>query len=372
MKKLVQFIKYNNAFTIILALVLFSTAGAFANEKVRDTVIGQTIVTKNGTDNTQIISANLENFDMGLKIKSVKEDDKFYYVNFDYNAIDAKDGVWQTVKKEKNLNVSKTRLGDMDMGVYLAEELKQLTDREMAYMREVQSIEKNRGAQKQTESVEYTGLKGLVFDNETKELVGYETVKENEDQKAEVFGVFNPSAKTEEEKKTEKDDGEEKAVQQITVVKEMVSKETIMEMVKEAMASQSSSETSAGQASSSSSSSSSSVVSGGGGGTQESSESSSSSSESSASSFSSSTSSSDSSSSGASSESSSAAASSSQSSESSSAISSSSSAEEAGSETASSSSEIASSSSSSEASSSSEPASDVGSSSSASSPEPSP
>ena len=56
MKKLVQFIKYNNAFTIIISLVMFSTAGAFANENVRETVIGQTIITKQGTDNTQIIS----------------------------------------------------------------------------------------------------------------------------------------------------------------------------------------------------------------------------------------------------------------------------------------------------------------------------
>ena len=79
----INFIKYNNAFTIIFALVLFSAGGAFANEKVRDTVIGQTIVTKKGMDNTQIISANLDKFDMGLKIKSVREDEKFYYVNFD-------------------------------------------------------------------------------------------------------------------------------------------------------------------------------------------------------------------------------------------------------------------------------------------------
>ena len=103
----------------------------------------------------------------------MKEDAQFYYVSFDYNAIDAKDGVWQSVKKEKNLNVLKTRLGDMDLGLYLAEELKQLTDQEMAYMKEVQSIEKSKGGQKQVESVEYTGLKGLVFDNRTKEIVGY-------------------------------------------------------------------------------------------------------------------------------------------------------------------------------------------------------
>src|SRR3989344_1424145 len=212
MKKIIHFIKYNNAFTIIVALVMFSAAGALANEKSREAIVGKTIVTKIGMDNARIISADLENFDMGLKIKSVKEDGEFYYVNFDYNAIDAKDGVWQTVKKEKNINVSKVRLGDSDLGLYLAEELKQLTGQEMAYMKEVQRIEKNKGEQKQVEYVEYTGLKGLVFNDETKEIVGYNPIKEEkESQKAEVFGVFNPSAKTEEEKKSEKDE-EEKIV----------------------------------------------------------------------------------------------------------------------------------------------------------------
>jgi len=246
---MLNFIKYNNGFVIILGLIFASAAGALANETSREAIVGKTIVTRIGMDNARIISADLENFEMGLKIKSVKEDGEFYYVNFDYNAIDAKDGIWQTVKKEKNINVSKIRLGDMDLGLYLAEELKQLTEREMAYMKEVQGIEKNKGAQKQVESVEYTGLKGLVFNDETKEIAGYNPVKEQENQKAEVVGVFNPSAKNEEEKKSEKDE-DEKIVRQVTVVKEMVSKETIMEMVKEALAQEQASEVSASSASS--------------------------------------------------------------------------------------------------------------------------
>ena len=109
--------------------------------------------------------------------------------------------------------------------------------------------------------MEYTGLKGLVFNNETKEIFGYDPVKENENQKAEVLGVFNPSSKSEEEKKSEKDGNDEKVAQQITVVKETVSKETIMQMVKEALAQE---QRGGSSASASSSSSSSSVVSGGG------------------------------------------------------------------------------------------------------------
>ena len=236
MQKIIQFIKYNNAFVIILGLIFASAGGVFANEKSREAIVGKTIVTRIGMDNTRIISADLNNFDIGLKIKSVKEDDKFYYVNFDYNAIDAKDGVWQTVKKEKNINVSKARLGDSDLGLYLAEELKQLTEREMAYMKEVQEIEKNKGAQKQVESVEYTGLKGLVFNDETKEIAGYNPVKEKENQKAEVVGVFNPSSGEEDEENDQTDEGEGKISPQVTVVKEVISKETIMQMVKEALA----------------------------------------------------------------------------------------------------------------------------------------
>jgi len=248
MKKIIQFIKYNNAFVIILGLIFASAAGALANETSREAIVGKTIVTRIGMDNARIISADLENFEMGLKIKSVKEDGEFYYVNFDYNAIDAKDGVWQTVKKEKNINVSKIRLGDMDLGLYLAEELKQLTSQEMAYMKEVQGIEKNKGAQKQVESVEYTGLKGLVFNDETKEIDGYNPVKEKENQKAEVVGVFNPSSGEEDEESKQTDEGEGKTSPQVTVVKEVISKETIMQMVKEALAQEQASEVSASSA----------------------------------------------------------------------------------------------------------------------------
>src|SRR3989344_8343301 len=120
----------------------------------------------------------------------------------------------------------------------------------MAYMKEVQGIEKNKGAQKQVESVEYAGLKGLVFNDETKEIAGYNPVKEKENQKAEVVGVFNPSAGEEDEESKQTDEGEGKTSPQVTVVKEVISKETIMQMVKEALAKEQASEVSASSASS--------------------------------------------------------------------------------------------------------------------------
>lgn len=276
MKKIIQFIKYNNAFTIIISLVMFSAAGAFANETSRSAIIGKTIITRIGVDNSQIVGANLGGFNMDFKITKVTEDDRGYSIGYSYNTIYIKDNVWQPIIKEGEMYVAKISLGDKDLGLYIAEELGQKADYEIAYLKEVQAIEKSKGTLKQTESVEYTGLKGLVFDGETKEIVGYNVAKE-ESQKAEVAGVFNPITKTEEENKSSESEGS-KITQQITVVKELVSKETIMQMVREAMnqekviaSSSSSLSTSTASSSSSTISSSSSSVSGGSGGSVQSS-----------------------------------------------------------------------------------------------------
>lgn len=291
MQKLIRFIKYNNAFVIILGLIFASAGGVFANETSRDAIIGKTVVTRIGVDNSRIVGTDLGSFNMDFKITKVTEDDRGYNIGYSYNTIYIKDNVWQPLIKEGEMYVSKAGLGDKDLGLYIADELGQKADREVAYLKEVQSIEKSKGVLKQTESVEYTGLKGLVFNSGTKEIAGYNPVKENEDQKAEVAGVFNPSTKTEteEENKGETGDNENKTETgpQVTVVKEVVSRETIMKMVKEALAKEkgitlsnaSTTDTDAlSSASSTAVSSSSSVVSGGGGGGEEAAQSSSSSS----------------------------------------------------------------------------------------------
>ena len=240
MKKIIQFIKYNNAFVIIMGLIFAVSGGVFANETSRDAIIGKTIITRQGVDNSQIVGANLGGFNMDFKIIKIMEDERGYSVSYSFNTIYIKDNVWQPLIKEGEMYVAKAGLGDKDLGLYVAEELGQKADHEIAYLREVQSIEKSKGEQKQTESVEYTGLKGLVFDSENREISGYKPVKEETEKDKTI--VIDATALTikaidnkEENSKSEKDESE-KVVQQITVVKEMVSKETIMEMVREAMA----------------------------------------------------------------------------------------------------------------------------------------
>ena len=190
MQKIIHFIKYNNTFTIILALILVSGGSAFASEDVRDTVIGETIEVRSGVNNSQIISADLQDFDMALKIENVEEDDASYLVDYSYKTMAIKDNVWQEVFKWGSLNVSKERIEGMDLGEYVAREIGELADYEMRNLEEVQEIESEKGLQEQIVAVTYTGLKGLIFDNETKTLDNYEPVIKEE--KVELTGVFNP------------------------------------------------------------------------------------------------------------------------------------------------------------------------------------
>jgi hypothetical protein len=164
MQNIINFIKYHNLVPIILGLVLLTTAGAFANEDVRNAVIGEEIITEQGIDNSLVISADLDNFDMALQIQNVAEDEEKYYVDYIFKTIAIQGNSWQEVWREKRLAVSKKHLGDEDLTSSVMEELGQVIDNELAYLKEVQVIERERGPQKIVSSVEYTGLRGLFND----------------------------------------------------------------------------------------------------------------------------------------------------------------------------------------------------------------
>jgi hypothetical protein len=180
MKNIINFIKYHNLFTIILGLVLLLTAGAFASEDIREAVIGKEIITANGIDNSQLLTTDLDNFDMAFQIINVSEDEKNYYVDYTYNTIAIVNNTWRIIIKEKTLTVSKKALDEEDLGLYVAEELGEVADYELAYLKEVQGAEREKGIQKLVASVEYTGLRGLVLDIRNKILPGYEPVVQPE------------------------------------------------------------------------------------------------------------------------------------------------------------------------------------------------
>jgi len=178
-QKVVKFVKYHNAFSIGLVLVFLITASAFADEEIRNTLLGEEIVIeKQGIDNTVILSADLDNFDFQLQITGVSEDTQNYYIDYSYNSLAIKDDIWQEVTREETLTVSKKALAGRDLGLYVTEELGETADCELAYLKEVQTAEKQKGKTEIVETTDYTGLIGLVLDIKNKILPGYEPVIE--------------------------------------------------------------------------------------------------------------------------------------------------------------------------------------------------
>lgn len=176
LKKIIQFIKYHNAFTIGLILVFVASGVIFANDNVREAVIGKAEVERQGINNSALLAADLDNFDFGMTIVGVSEDDQNYYVSYTYRTLDIKDNVWQEISRSETLTVSKTGLRGRDLGLYVAEELGEIIDSELAYLKEIQQKEEEKGHTFVQETIKYTGLIGLVLDPVTKELPGYEPV----------------------------------------------------------------------------------------------------------------------------------------------------------------------------------------------------
>lgn len=174
--KIVDFIKYNNAFTIIFVIIFFGTGVAFAaDEDIRESVYAseEKLVS---VDNSLILSSDFDNFDFQLMIGGVTEDDKNYYAEYSYDTLAIIDGAWQRKKVEKTLTVSKDELNGRDLGLYIAEELGENVRGELAYLKRVQKIETEKGESQKIVTVEYSGLVGKMIDPKSVVIEGYEPV----------------------------------------------------------------------------------------------------------------------------------------------------------------------------------------------------
>jgi len=176
-KAIINFVKYNNAFVIGLVLVLFGGGAIFAaSPDARSAVVGKEIVTVQGVDNSRIINADLENFDFQMKIDNVTEDQTNYYVDYSFRTIGVEGNEWQTITRSLKMTVTKDALAGQDLGLYVQKQLASIADNELAYLKQAQAAEKEKGLTQIVRTTEYTGLIGLVLDVKNAVLPGYEPV----------------------------------------------------------------------------------------------------------------------------------------------------------------------------------------------------
>ena len=174
--KLINFIKYNNAFTILLALFFFGFGVSFAAEPaIRDSFYSsqETVVS---VDNSYILSTDLNSHNFNLKINSITEDEKNYYATYSYQTIQIIDSVWQNKQVEKTLTVSKEVLEGKDLGLYLAKQLGENINYELSYLQKVQKLEKEKGESQKMITTEYSGLIGKLLDTKQEVIEGYNPV----------------------------------------------------------------------------------------------------------------------------------------------------------------------------------------------------
>jgi len=178
-QKIIDFIKYHNAFTIGLILVLFGAGAIFAaSPEARDAVIGKEITQTEGVDNAALLAVDLNNFDLAVKIDNVTEDSKNYYVDYSFNTYGIIDNVWQKIARKVSMTVDKASLNGGDLGLYVQSQLANVAQNEIAYLKQVQTAEKEKGLTRVVVSREYTGLVGLVLDVKNAVLPDYEPVIE--------------------------------------------------------------------------------------------------------------------------------------------------------------------------------------------------
>ena len=193
LRKVIEFVKYHNAFTIGLILVFIFGVSVLASDTVRQATIGKAVVEHQGIDNTALLTADLDNFDFNVKITNVTEDAENYYVNYTYRTLDIVDNVWQPVTRNETLTVSKSALGGRDLGLYVAKELGEIVDSQLAYLKEVQQRQQEKGVSLVQETTKYTGLIGLVLNPKTRELPGYTPVVKPPEPEPVVYNEPAPS-----------------------------------------------------------------------------------------------------------------------------------------------------------------------------------
>lgn len=172
MKSFLDFVKYNNAFPIILSVVILGTGAVFAaSPELRQTVFpsaGKTSAptAPKKTDASKLLSEDISDFDLRLRIDTVTEDTGNYHVAYSYTTFEVVDGAWKEVRKNAKMDIPKALLGKRDLKSYLVEQIGQVIDREVAYLSEAKAAVKTKPSVEK--SKEYASLSGTEIDAEAR------------------------------------------------------------------------------------------------------------------------------------------------------------------------------------------------------------
>lgn len=175
MSRIIHFIQYHNATTIIIAVLLLASGAMAASPEAREFLYNSEDIPRS-VDNSYLLNIEIGRSDFGLVILEIEEDEQGYYIEYQYNTVKVEEYSWQPISKEGTLTVLKSSLGKQDLGELVARELGQFVDREYTYVKDAQKIERAKGPSQKVMTTKYAGLIGAFLDPEDKVFPGYEPV----------------------------------------------------------------------------------------------------------------------------------------------------------------------------------------------------
>lgn len=180
LQKIRDFIKYHNAFNLILLAIFLITTSTFAaspdvRQGVATVFISKTETVKS-VDNHRLVTSDLDTLNPQLQIISISDDSDNYYVVYRYNTLSIQNYVWSDVTEEKTLKIAKAQLGPHDLGLYIANKLADVVSYELEYLKKAQGLEKQNGETQKVATIAYSGLIGKFLNPEEKVFPGYEPI----------------------------------------------------------------------------------------------------------------------------------------------------------------------------------------------------
>ncbi|MBY0110632.1 hypothetical protein K2Y00_01340 [Patescibacteria group bacterium] len=168
-----HFIKYHNAVPIALGFIFLSMTATFAaSEEARELVYDEEAVVRS-VDNSYILSVNVEDYNLRMRITEIAEDGEYYYLTYEFDTIDVMDYVWKDVTVTKELRIAKALLGDGDLEVYAESELAQVRAAELARLKETQTLERAIGERQKIVATVYSGLVGKFIEPKVEQIPQY-------------------------------------------------------------------------------------------------------------------------------------------------------------------------------------------------------
>jgi hypothetical protein len=176
MKKLSQFLQYNNFVPVALAVLILGGTGTFAATPAGQQALLASAQSVVSVDNTFLIALDVESFEFGATVTAVEETAEYYTVSYDLETVDIVNDIWQPVTKQQEMKVYKAILEDNDLGLYVQEELSEVVEHHRQITAQAQKNEQEAGASVKKVATVYSGLVGQFLSTSEEEFESYNQV----------------------------------------------------------------------------------------------------------------------------------------------------------------------------------------------------